>query len=121
MLASSRKTARTVLILVFCFALSVFAIAQTGGNSGSISGVVVDSSGAVIADATLEIHNPVSGYDRTTTTDGNGTFSFSNVPFNPYHMTVAAKGFVTGAQDVEIRSTVPTNIKISLQITGTIE
>src|SRR5215469_7401829 len=118
MLASSRKTARTVLILVFCFALSVFAIAQTGGNSGSISGVVVDSSGAVIADATVEIHNPVSGYDRTTTTDGNGTFNFPNVPFNPYHITVAAQGFASTAQDVEIRSTVPTNVKINLQVTG---
>ena len=103
MLACSNKSLLAALIAVFCFAFAVFTAAQTGGNSGSISGVVVDSTGAVIADATVEIHNPVSGYDRTTTTDAKGTFSFSNVPFNPYHMTVAAKGFVTSAQDVEIR------------------
>jgi Carboxypeptidase regulatory-like domain len=121
MLACSKRSLLAVFIVLFCFALAVFTAAQTGGNSGSINGVVVDSSGAVIADATVEIHNPVSGYDRTTTTDGNGTFSFPNVPFNPYHMTVAAKGFVTGTQDIELRSTVPTIVKISLQVTGSME
>jgi hypothetical protein len=121
MLACSNKSLSAAFITVFCFGFAVFGAAQTGGNSGSISGLVVDSTGAVIADATVEIRNPVSGYDRTTTTDAKGTFSFSNVPFNPYHMTVAAKGFVTGAQDVEIRSTVPTNVQISLQVTGSME
>jgi hypothetical protein len=72
MLACSKKSLLAAFIVVFCFALSVFTAAQTGGNSGSITGVVVDSSGAVIADATVEIHNPVSGYDRSTTTDGKG-------------------------------------------------
>ena len=77
------------------------AHAQSGGGSGSINGTVLDPSGAVVANATVEIHNPVSGYDRTTTTDNKGNFSFSNVPFNPYHMTVTAAGFATSAQDVE--------------------
>jgi hypothetical protein len=121
MLACSKKSLLAASTVGFCFAIAVFTAAQTGGNSGSLSGVVVDSSGAVIAGAIVEIHNPVSGYDRTATTDGKGAFSFSNVPFNPYHMTVTAKGFVTGAQDVEIRSTVPANVKITLQITGTME
>src|SRR5215472_1240258 len=117
MLASSKKSPLAIFI-VFRLVLTVFATAQTGGNSGSLTGVVVDSSGAVIAGATVDIHNPVSGYDRTTTTDGNGTFNFPNVPFNPYHITVTATGFASTAQDVDIRSTVPTNVKINLQVTG---
>ena len=67
--------------------------AQSGGSSGSINGTVLDPSGAVVANATVEIHQAVSGYDRTTTTDSKGNFSFPNVPFNPYHMTVTAEGF----------------------------
>jgi Carboxypeptidase regulatory-like domain/TonB-dependent Receptor Plug Domain len=94
------------------------ANAQSGGGSGSISGTVLDPSGAVVGNATVEIHQPVSGYDRTTTTDDKGNFSFSNVPFNPYHMTVTAAGFAQKAQDVEIRSIVPASVKISLQVTG---
>jgi len=68
---------------------------------------VLDPSGAVVANASVEIHNPVSGYDRTTTTDSKGNFSFPSVPFNPYHMTVKAAGFDAYVQDVEVRSVVP--------------
>jgi Carboxypeptidase regulatory-like domain/TonB-dependent Receptor Plug Domain len=91
---------------------------QSGGGSGSLTGTVLDPSGAVVANATVEIHQPVSGYDRTTTTDDKGNFSFVNVPFNPYHMTIKAQGFADTARDVEVRSAVPANVKISLQVTG---
>ena len=92
------------------------AKAQSGGSAASISGTVLDPSGAVVPNATVEIHNAVSAYDRTTTTDSEGKFSFPNVPFNPYHMTVTATGFGQYAQDVEIRSAVPVNVKINLAV-----
>jgi hypothetical protein len=92
------------------------AMAQSGGSL--ISGTVVDPSGAVVANATVEIHNAVSGFDRTTTTDSDGKFSFPNVPFNPYHMTVTATGFAQKARDVEIRSALGVNVKVSLAVAG---
>jgi len=75
----------------------------------------------VVANATVEIHNLVSEYDRTTKTDNKGNFSFPNVPFNPYHMTAKAQGFTTGVQDVEIRSVVATAVTITLSVTGSRE
>jgi len=86
------------------------------GNASSIAGTVTDPSGAVVANATVTIHNAVSGYDRTTATDGSGSFNFPNVPFNPYHLTVAAPGFASHSEDVEVRSTVPANLKIGLEL-----
>ncbi len=94
------------------------AKAQSGGGSGSINGSVLDPSGAVIPDATVEIHNPVSGFDRKTTSDSKGNFSFLNVPFNPYHMTVTAAGFASYAEDVPVRSTVPVNAQVTLQVSS---
>src|SRR5260370_11947806 len=85
------------------------------------SGTVLDPSGAVVANATVEIHNAVSGFDRTTTTDSDGRFSFPNVPFNPYHMAVTAAGFAQIAQDVEIRSALGVNVKVSLAVAGSSE
>ncbi|MFI5102421.1 MAG: carboxypeptidase regulatory-like domain-containing protein [Terriglobales bacterium] len=90
------------------------AHAQSGGSS--ISGTVLDPSGAVVVNARVEIHNAVSGFDRTTTTDSKGNFNFPNVPFNPYHMTVTAAGFAQTAQDVEIRSALGVNVKVSLTV-----
>ena len=37
-------------------------------------------------------------------TDAQGNFEFDNLPYNPYHLTAAAAGFQTGAQDVDVRS-----------------
>jgi len=54
-----------------------------------------------VANATVEIRNPVSGFDRKATTDPSGRFQFTNVPFNPYHLTVVAEGFADYVQDVE--------------------
>ena len=53
-----------------------------------------------------------------TTTDTSGNFSFANVPFNPYHLTVTLAGFNTFAQDVDVNSSVPTVLKISLSLAG---
>ena len=114
MLASYKKSLNAAFLVVFYLGLGLNAYAQSGGSS--ISGTVLDPSGAVVANASVEIHNVVSGFDRTTTTDSKGNFSFPNVPFNPYHMTVTAPGFAQSAQDVEIRSALGVNVKVSLTV-----
>jgi hypothetical protein len=116
MLASYEKSLRAALTVLFCSLFALHAFAQSGGTSASISGTVLDPTGAVVPNATVEIHNPVSHFDRSTTTDKSGNFSFPNVPFNPYHLTVTAAGFAATAQDVEVRSVVPVALKINLQV-----
>jgi hypothetical protein len=105
--------------LAACALLS-FLVAAPGwaqlGNSGSIEGVVKDPSGAAVASATIEITYPVSGFNRTTTSRGDGGFRFTNVPFNPYHLVVKAEGFGAYTQDVDVRSAVPTTVQISLEL-----
>ena len=93
-------------------------MAQNAGNSTAVTGTIADPSGAVIPGATVTIHNPVSQFERSTTTDASGNFSFANVPFNPYHMSVSAHGFAAYAQDIDVRSSVPLNLKVSLQLAG---
>jgi hypothetical protein len=98
--------------------LILFSANGAQAQSASISGTVVDPSGGVVVNATVTIHNPVSGLERSTTTDSSGTFTFPNVPFNPYHLSVNAKGFTSYAQDVEIRSAVPLSVPITLKVEG---
>jgi hypothetical protein len=106
------------VVLVSGIALSFGAetIKAQLGNSGSIEGVVKDQSGASVPGAKVEITNPVSSFHRETTTDADGSFRFTNVPFNPYHLVVAAAGFGSVSQDVDVRSTVPVNIPIALKV-----
>ena len=89
-----RTSSRNILFCLFVFLFSsAFSMLHAQSNSGSISGVVTDPSGAVIPGASVSIQNPVSAYTRTTTTDSTGHFRFSNLPFNPYHLTVTKEGF----------------------------
>jgi hypothetical protein len=118
MQASYVKSLRAALIVLFCWILGFYAFAQSVGNSGSINGSVLDPTGAVVANASVEIRNPVSGFDRTTVTDAAGKFAFTNVPFNPYHLTVTAPGFSSYVQDVEPRSSVPVSVAINLTVSG---
>ena len=90
-------------LFALCGALGV-SQAQSIGNSGSVSGTVADPTGAVVANAEIEIRNSVSGFERTTSTDAAGKFSLTNVPFNPYHLSVRlasigdmTAGWVAGA------------------------
>ena len=114
---------KQTLAAVLAGFLTILCAGYASGEStsGSISGTVLDPSGAVVTNATVEIHNPVSGYDRSTKTDAKGNFSFSNLPSNPYHMTITAAGFAQSAQDVEVRSMVPVSLKITLEVSTSAE
>ncbi len=101
------------LIAMALFASSAVTYAQ---SSGTIRGSVLDPSGAVIAGANVTIQNPVSHYSQSTKSDSQGNFDFPNVPFNPYHLTATASGFQAASQDVDVRSAIPTDVKLNLKL-----
>jgi hypothetical protein len=110
----TRISPRIALIALGLLFLAASGFAQ--GNAGSIEGLVKDPSGSSVAGATVEITYSVSGFKRETTTGTDGTFRFTNIPFNPYHMVVTATGFNSFTQDVEVRSVVPINVQVALTI-----
>lgn len=96
--------------------MNLVVYGQSAGNSTSVVGTVLDPTCAVVPNATIDIHNPVSGFERSTTTDGSGKFAIPNVPFNPYHLTVTAQGFGAYSQDVDVRSIVPVSVNVNLRV-----
>ena len=76
------------------------------------------SSGAVLPSAKVTIVNRITNYSQTVTTDSKGAFRLTNIPPNPYHVEVSAPNFASSAQDVDVRSTVPVSLKISLVVAG---
>src|ERR1700690_2966705 len=116
MLASYQEPLRAAFLLISYLALGLAAHAQSAGNSTSVTGVVLDPTGAVVPNVTVEIHNPVSGFARIAVTDAAGRFSIPNVPFNPYHLSANGQGFAAYSQDIDVRSVVPVNLNISLKV-----
>jgi hypothetical protein len=103
-----------VLVLIF----SALSASAQSGNAGTVRGTLTDPSGAVVPNVVVHLVNDVSGLDRTATTDAQGQFVFSNVPFNPYRISTVVNGFAPLNQNVEIRSAVGTNVKLALTVTG---
>ena len=94
------------------------ALGQSSGSAGTIDGIVTDQTGAAVAGAKVEVKNQITGYDRSTMTDADGAFHFSNVPPNPYRVTVLAAGFSVSSQDAAVRSSVPLALKFPLALAG---
>ncbi len=107
----ARETLVSVALLLGC---AFSGLAQS--NSGTVHGTVLDPSGAVIAGAAVTIENPVSHYTRGATSDSQGRFDFPNIPYNNYHLTATAGGFQAASEDVNVRSSVPMELKISLAL-----
>ena len=117
----NRNLCLLTTVLVF-FGFSLPAMTQSLGSAGTVEGTVTDPTGAVISGASVELQNPITGFKRQTTTDNTGSFRFTNIPPNPYHLHVSVAGFKEAHQDVTVRSSVPVNLKIPLEIgTLTIE
>jgi len=73
------------------FAATVFAQETTAG----LQGTVKDSSGAVVANATVVVTANTLVGDKTYKTDSNGYYRFANLPAGVYAITVKAEGFAT--------------------------
>ena len=120
MLASYKKSLRATFVFISLLALGLGANGQSG-SSTSVTGKVLDQTGAVVPNAKVEIHNSVSGFEQSTSTDSGGNFTVPNVPFNPYHLTVTGQGFDAYSQDFDVRSLVPVSLNINLKIKGSTE
>src|ERR1017187_9374870 len=112
-------------------AVSVFGLLSLGfttlgfgqslGNAGTIQGMVLDSSGGALPNASVTIRNAVSGHTQSTISASDGSFRIANIPPNPYHLEVTARGFNAFKQDLEIRSAVPIQVKATLDVAGSKE
>ncbi|HZB47293.1 MAG TPA: carboxypeptidase-like regulatory domain-containing protein, partial [Pyrinomonadaceae bacterium] len=83
-----RVTARLLLLSV---CLTVHTFAQV--NSASVTGLVTDTAGAVVPDASVTLKNRATNVETTATTDSSGYYTFASVPVGDYTVTVERQGF----------------------------
>ncbi len=87
----TQKFHRITLMIVVLLSLTVVSKGQTA----DVTGIVRDSTQAVIANATVNLTNEDTGIKRTTVTNNLGYYNFSFVSPGNYRLTVQAKGFQT--------------------------
>src|SRR5678816_1370205 len=80
-----------LLLLLLLSAPVAFGQAQS--NAADLQGAVRDSTGAVVANATVTARNPGTNFSRSVTTNDEGSYRIINVPPGDYEVTVEATNF----------------------------
>ncbi|HEY9126734.1 MAG TPA: carboxypeptidase-like regulatory domain-containing protein, partial [Acidobacteriaceae bacterium] len=102
------------LVAALLFVDTARTVAQS--TFGSILGVVQDSSGAVVAGATITLINTGTTAQRVAKTDNAGEFTFSNIDVGTYTVTIAASGFEKFSQpDIVLTARESRRIEAKLQ------
>jgi hypothetical protein len=118
-----RFAVRTLLAVVLV-TMSVPAFAQPA-QTGTISGEIKDSTGAVLPGVTVTITSQDRGFARETISDENGRYVFPAVPIGMYRITATLQGFQTASAsdnlvEVEKTTSVPLTLSIG-QLTDTVQ
>ena len=73
-------------------------LAGTGQAAARLTGIVRDSSGSSVPDATVTLTNQGTNVSRTIKTDSDGSYLFSPVDVGSYSLTVEHTGFKKNVQ-----------------------
>lgn len=116
------RIVRFIAVWLFCS-----VVAASAASAATISGRVLDQSGAVVAGAQVTITSAT--LTRDTTTNGDGTFRLGDLPAGTYAVTVVKFGFapyveqtvsVRSGQTVSIRPTMTvSSVEQSVEVHGT--
>jgi hypothetical protein len=85
--------------------LPALRVERPSGQDNTLSGVsgrVTDASGAVIPKATVVLRD-AAGSTRQTTTAADGSFMLAEIPAGRYDLTVAARGFESNRQSIDLK------------------
>jgi hypothetical protein len=99
--------------------LTTSAVFAQSTISGEITGVVTDSSGAVVPNATVTLNSMEMGTTQTVTTNAAGGFRFPLLRPGVYTVSVKATGFSTATQDVTVGVGQVTTASLQLRVGST--
>lgn len=87
-----------------------------GQFTSEVQGVVTDSTGAVIPNATVVLTNTGTNYTLIHATDATGNFRFVSLPPGPYSITVTASGFDNQIASFNLTADIAKNVPVTMAI-----
>src|SRR5512134_1726649 len=113
---------RRAWIVIGWLLAGVIALPSTVHGQGAVlaavTGIIQDSSGAVLPGVTVEVSSPVLiERVRSAVTDSTGRYRLTNLPAGTYTLTAALTGFNTvRREDLELSGSFTATVNLSLQV-----
>jgi hypothetical protein len=105
-----------LILALFCLLFAVPVSSQVF-DTGTITGIVTDPSGAVVPNATVTITNLGTSSARSLQTDAAGTFVASALPFGNYMVSATASGFAKAtSQTIVLNVGATVQVKLTLAL-----
>lgn len=116
-----RSISRVILTsAIYFLILSAMVIAQT--STGTITGQVLDSTGAVVPGAVVRLINSATNDQRTITTNSEGLYSLPSLPPGLYKVVVEKDGFSKAEVNaITVNTAQVTTTNVTLQVGRTSE
>ena len=111
------RAVRAALILSLLIAAAAPLGAQT--DRGTITGVVVDSSGAVLAGASVKAVHVSTNFERSVTTSPQGAYTIPQLPVGAYIVVISATGFqTTTLENIEVTAGATVRVDGAVAVAG---
>src|SRR5437588_8819572 len=110
-----RLTRRHTFTAVLVVVLALRGLNAQSPAVGSVTGVVVDATGAVLPNATVDLVRS-NGAPASTTTDAAGAFRFERLAPGRYDIRVTFEGFMATTVHLTVGNRPPGPVRITLPL-----
>ena len=108
---------RRLLAVALCATATPCIFAQAQTSLSSISGVVVDTTGAAVRGATVTATNRANGTQMSASTDAAGGYTFNALATSRYDVRITAPGFAVFEETgVSLRANLPIRLTAMLKV-----
>jgi hypothetical protein len=112
---------KRIALSLLLIAAAISPISLFAASAGVVRGKVLGPDEKPLAGVVVQLRNAISGFKQDVATASDGTFTFNNVPYNPYELHIDVQGFQAAHAAVDVHSPVPIDQTITLKVSGVSE
>lgn len=103
-----------------CLLVLIVAVPSLSAQStlASLTGTLVDGTGAAVPGASVTITHLGTQASRTTVTDAGGAYLFNNLDAGPYSVNTSVSGFAEARHEAELLARQTVRVDVRLVVGG---